>query len=128
MIHTTEQTKLPNLLQLPDEVLAKVVKYSSYGSAILHSCRGLREAVLSFTEHVIFRPRWDSTIQLQPEARLLHKACTTARSAGELRLTLDLAAVTGNLDAWFQLLEPGVLSGGWRQVHVLEVRQSHTTW
>jgi hypothetical protein len=110
-----------SLLDLPDPALAAIVRCSKQPSStpqhpLLALSRASRDAVLSCSRTVSLCLAGS---EHAPEARLLHRVCSTAPPG--LELELDLEGASQSSKPLLQLLQPGVSSGGWTHVHELEV-------
>jgi hypothetical protein len=115
----------PSFASLPEPVVAHIAHLSKIkpgwpGHPLLQVSRSGRDAVLSSCTKVTLNTAPATQQASKACARLLHRACCQAPPG----LCLDLLLMKHSDSPPYllpQLLQPGLSSGGWRNVHELQV-------
>jgi hypothetical protein len=110
---------------LPEAVVAHIAHFSKSkpgyrGHPLLSVSRSCRDAALSSCATVALHTAPATQQASKVCARFLHRACCQASPGLQLRLYLHGQSDTVN-DSLPQLLQPGLSSGGWRNVRKLVV-------
>jgi hypothetical protein len=111
------------LLQLPDLVVAKLVKHLKHrkGSPLLAVCSSLRDAVVSGLQRIRFAFAQHETQETAAaNARLLSRVCSSSRPGLKVYLDTTWRHQDGE-ELLSILLQPGISLGGWSNVTHLEV-------
>jgi hypothetical protein len=114
------------LLQLPDLVVAKLVKHLKHrkGSPLLAVCSSLRDAVVSGLRRTRFAFAQHETQETAAaNARLLSRVCSSSRPGLKVYLDTTWRHQDGE-ELMSILLQPGISLGGWSNVTHLNVGQS----